>query len=133
MATTKKLPGAPGGGTTANHTSIVDTISRWFKRADLPREGGASGLPRTCKGLFTHITQALNFDDTGPEERRVTKTIISDPVVDLRALPGCAKGISMGNLTGGMHMADLKTLAGGAQCARPGSPVEASQEEDARE
>ena len=30
-------------------------------------------------------------------------------------------------------MADLKTLAGGAQYARPGSPVEARQEEVARE
>ena len=50
----------------------------------MPHMGGASGLPRTCKGLFTHITQALNIDDTGPEERpeerRVTQAIIPDLV-----------------------------------------------------
>ena len=45
----------------------------------MPHMGGASRLTRTCKGLFTHITQALNFDDTGPEEQKVIKTIISDP------------------------------------------------------
>ena len=32
-----------------------------------------------------------------------------------------------------MHLADLKTVAGGAQYERPGSPVEAHQEEVARE
>ena len=40
------------------------------------------------------------------------QAIISDLVVDLRALPECAQDIAMGNLTGGRHMADLKTLAG---------------------
>ena len=50
-------------------------------------------------------------------------------VVDLRALPGCAQDIATGNLTGNMHLTDLKTLAGGTQYARPGSPVEARQEE----
>ena len=52
--------------------------------------GGVSGLPRTCKGMFTHITQALNIDDMGPEERRVTQATIPDLVVDLRVLPECA-------------------------------------------
>ena len=39
----------------------------------------------------------------------------------------------MGNLTGGRHMADLGTFAGDPQYTRPGSPVEARQEEVARE
>ena len=66
----------------------------------MPHMGGASGLPRKCKGLFTHITQALNIDDTGPKERKVTQATIPDLVLDLRALPGCALGIAMGDLTG---------------------------------
>ena len=54
-------------------------------------------------------------------------------MVDLRALPECAQDTAMGNLTGGRHKADLKTLAGGFKYARPGSPVEARLEEVARE
>ena len=121
-----------GGGTTANHYAALDRISRWPKGAGIPHMGGASELPRTYKGLFTHITQALNIDDTDPEERKVIQAIIPDLVVDLRALPEYAKDIAMGNLAGGRHIADLKTLAGGGHYARPGSPVEARQEEVAR-
>ena len=62
--------------------------------------GGTSELPRTCKGLFTRITQALNIDDTDPEERKVIEAIIPGLVVDLRTLPGCAQGTSTGNLRG---------------------------------
>ena len=91
--------------------------------------GGASGPPRTCKGLFTRITQALNIDDTGPAERKVTQAAIPGPVVDLRALPECAQYIATGSSTGEMHLADLMTLAGGTHYARPGNPVEARQEE----
>ena len=61
------------------------------------------------------------------------QAIIPDLVVDLRALPECALDIAAGNLAGNRHLADLKTLAGGDQYARPGSPVEARQEEVARE
>ena len=49
--------------------------------------GGACGLPRACKGLFTYITQALNPDDTDPEERKVIQATTPDLLVDLRALP----------------------------------------------
>lgn len=38
------------------------------ERAGIPHMGGASGPPRTCKGLFTLITQTLNIDGTDPEE-----------------------------------------------------------------
>ena len=76
-------------------------MSRWPKKAGMPHMGGASGLPRTCKGLFTHITQALNIDDTDPEERKVIQATTLGLVVDLRALPGCAQDIATGNLTGG--------------------------------
>ena len=62
-------------------------IARWPRKAGIPYMGRASGLPRTCKDLFTHITQALNIDDTDPEERKATQAIIPDFVVDLHALP----------------------------------------------
>ena len=84
--------------------------------------GGACGPPRMCKGpLFTYHTQALNPDDTGPEERKVIKAAISDLVVDLCVLPGCVEGISMGNLTGGRHMADAKALAACPSTHGPGA------------
>ena len=35
-------------------------------------------------GLFTHITQSINLDGTGPEEREVIQTAISDLVVPTR-------------------------------------------------
>lgn len=63
----------------------------------------------------------------------VIRAIAPDPVVDLRTLPGYAQEIPMGNLTGGRHMTDLGTLAGGPQYARPWGPVEARQEKVARE
>ena len=68
-----------------------------------PHMSGASGLPRTCKGLFTHITHALSIDDTDPEERKVIQAVIFDLVVDPHALPECAQDISLGNLTGEAH------------------------------
>jgi hypothetical protein len=48
---------------------------------------------------------------TRTSERKVIQAIIPGPVVDLRALPGCAQDTTMGNLTGGRHMADLETLS----------------------
>ena len=57
------------------------------------------------------------------------QAIIPDLVVGLCALHEFATG----DLTGDMHLADLRTMAGGGQYARPGSPVEARQEEVARE
>ena len=77
-------------GTTANHNAASGKIPQWPKRAGIPHMGGASGLSRTCKGLFTHITQALNIDDTDPEERKFIQAIIPGLVVDLRALSVCA-------------------------------------------
>ena len=89
--------------------------------------GEASGLPRTCEGLFTHITQAPDLDGTGPKEREVVHAAIPGLVVDLRMLPGCARGIAIGKLTGGRHITDANTSAGGPQHAQPGSPPEALQ------
>ena len=62
----------------------------------------------------------------GPEERKVTLATIPDLVVDLRALTEC---VAKGNLTDDRHMADAETTAPGPQYARPGSEVEARQEE----
>ena len=56
----KKLVGAEGGGTTANHNSFLNVISAWSRRARIPHRGGTSGTPRTCKGMFSAYTQALH-------------------------------------------------------------------------
>ena len=56
----KKLVGAEGGGTTANHNSFMNVISAWYHRAQIPHRGGTSGTPRTCKGMFSAYTQALH-------------------------------------------------------------------------
>ena len=53
----KKLRGAKGGGALANHNSIVDAISDWLLTAHIPHKGGVRGRPKTCKDMFTHITQ----------------------------------------------------------------------------
>jgi len=59
----KKLVGAEGGGTTANHNSFMNTISAWCRRAQIPHRGGTSGTPRTCKGMYSAYTQALRDRD----------------------------------------------------------------------
>ena len=53
-------------------------------------------------------------------------------MVDPHALAECVQDTAMGNLAGGRHMMGAKTLAPGPQYARPGSAVEAHQEEIAR-
>ena len=86
------------GGAIANHKPTVDTKSREFGRAGLPHKGGASRLPKTRKGLFTSITQALNLEDVDSEERKVTQTTTPDLVADLRALAGCVQDMAMGGV-----------------------------------
>jgi hypothetical protein len=66
--------------------------------------GGACGLPRTRKGLFTLITRALNLDGMGPEERKAIQATTHGLVVDLCALTGCVKDMAMGNLAGGRRI-----------------------------
>ena len=45
----KKLVGAEGGGTTANHNSFMNAISAWCRRAQIPQRGGTSGTPRIAR------------------------------------------------------------------------------------
>ena len=40
----KKLVGAEGGGTTANHNSFMNTISAWCRRAHIPLRGVRAAL-----------------------------------------------------------------------------------------
>ena len=68
----------------SNYSSFMDLMSQLLRWAGLPHEGGACGLSRTCKSLPTLIIQALNLDDMGPEERKVTQAIIPEFVVDGR-------------------------------------------------
>ena len=74
----KRLVGAEGGGTTANHSSLRSTISAWCRRAQIPHRGGTSGTPRTCKGLFSAYTQALHGRNLPAEDIRVLNKIIPD-------------------------------------------------------
>jgi len=53
---TKKLMGAEGGGTTANHNSFMNAISAWCHRALIPHGGATSANPRICKGMFSAYT-----------------------------------------------------------------------------
>jgi len=81
----KKLVGAEGGGTTANHNSFISTISAWCRRAQIPHRGGTSGTPRTCKGLFSAYTQALHGRNLPEVDIRVLNKIIPDLLFDLRS------------------------------------------------
>ena len=85
------------------------------------------------KNLHTPITEAPNFDDMGPEERKVTQPATPGLEMDPRALTGYVRDMAMENLVGGRHMADAETLAPSPQYVRPGSAAEARQEEAARE
>ena len=42
----KKLVGAEGGGTAANHSSFMNVISAWSRRARIPHRGGGRAAPR---------------------------------------------------------------------------------------
>ena len=66
----------------ANHNSIVDVISDWLFKVHIPHTGGVRGRPKTCKDMFTHITQLLNMDDLDPVEQRVLQKIIPNLVPD---------------------------------------------------
>ena len=49
--------GAEGGGTTANHSSFMSTISAWCRRAQIPHRGGTSGtrlLLNHARDLIIH-------------------------------------------------------------------------------
>ena len=52
--------GAGGGCTTANHSSLMNVISAWSRRARIPHWGArAASNPRTFKGMFSAYTQVL--------------------------------------------------------------------------
>ena len=60
----------------ANHNSFLNVISAWSRRARIPHQGGTSGTPRTCKGMFPAYTQALHALDLPEEDVRVLNKII---------------------------------------------------------
>jgi hypothetical protein len=76
----------------------VETISPCLRRADQPHKGGARGLPRTYKGLFTLIIKALDPDDRAPEDRNMLEAIIPGLVVDLCALAKAVENVGTGKL-----------------------------------
>ena len=116
------------------------TIVLWMRsptgsselRAHIPHKGGVRGRPKTCKGMFTHITQALNLEDLIPAEHRTLQKIICDLVPNFRSLPEDIEDISAGPLAGFKVMVDVKTLAcngsyqgpNATPVWRPGSPMQ---------
>ena len=124
----KKLRCATGGGFLTNHNGIVNVISDYLLKARIPHKGGSRGRPKTCKNMFTHVTQALNSDDLDPKDHRVLQKIICDLLPDFRALPEDVEGISTGPLAGHTHMLDVKTVAcGGNYQGANATPAEDRQ------
>ena len=109
-------------------------ISDYLLKAHIPHEGGVRGRPKTCKDMFTHITQALNSQDLNPEEHRVLQKIICDLLPDFRALPEDVEDISTGPLAGHTVMADVKTFAcNGKYQGTNATPAEDRQSQAAAE
>ena len=68
-ATSKKLVGAEGGGTTANHSSFMNVISAWSRRAQIPHRGGHERHPEVLQGLVVRSAYTQVLDDLNlPEE-----------------------------------------------------------------
>jgi len=124
----KKLVGAEGGGTTINHDSFVNVISRWLKRAGVPHRGGAAGNG-TCKNLFTHITQNLNDVGASESAYKVLQTIIPDLLVDARSVDATVEDASKALLAGEVSVVDVKTKAPNEDYHKKKSPVGAKQDE----
>jgi len=124
----KKLVGAEGGGTTGNHNGVVDVISTWLKRAGIPHKGGAQGRPRTCKDMFTLITQALNDVTLEEDDRRVLQSIICDILADARSVPARPEDCSHKTpLAGKVIMIDVKTKACNNDYHTDSAPTETRQ------
>ena len=121
--------GAEGGGTTINHDSFVNVISRWLKRARAPHRGGAAGNPGTCKNLFTHITQMPNDVGASESAYKVLQTIIPDLLVDARSVDATVEDASKAPLAGEVSVVDVKTKAPNDDYHKNKSPVGAKQDE----
>ena len=112
----------------------MDVISDWLLKVHIPHMGGVRGRLKTCKDMFTHITQLLNPEDLDPAEQRVLQKIIPDLVPDFRALPETFEDIDMGPLAGFRPMVDVKTLAcNGSYQGSNVNPVETRQSRAAAE
>ena len=129
----KKLVGAEGGGTTANHNSFMNVISAWCRRAQIPHRGGTSGTPRTCKGLFSAYTQALHDLDLPEEDIRVLNKIIPDFLFDLQGAGEAFEDMKQMGLSGEQPLGEAKTKAPNSDYHKDEPPVAARQAEVARD
>ena len=120
----KKLVGATGGGTLANHNATVDCMSMWLERGKIPHLGGCRGKPTTCKGLFTHVTQELNGGEIGEEDYKVLQKVIPDMLIDARSVSPKVENASKSHLAGEQIILEHKTKALNADFYKEGSPVE---------
>ena len=129
----KKLVGAEGGGTTANHNSFTNVISAWCRRAQIPHRGGTSGTPRTCKGLFSAFTQALHDLNLPEEDIRVLNKIIPDLHFDLQGAGEAFEDMKQMGLSGAQPLGEVKTKAPNSDYHKLEPPVAARQAQVARD
>jgi hypothetical protein len=117
----KKLKGAKNGGTTRNHNSFVDCISNQLFGAALPHKGGNKGKPRSCKGLFTHISLQLDASDEADAKSKyeVLEKIIPDIVLDGRFVSSSIGG----NFVNRESILDVKTKSCDAKYPAAASEV----------
>ena len=112
-STIKKLVGAEGGGTTANHSSFMNSISAWCRRARIPHRGGTSGTPRTCKGkgIFSAYTQALRDRDLPDEGIRVLNKATPGLLFELRSVGEAFEDMKQIGHSGASPLGEVKTKA----------------------
>ena len=107
----KKLVGTEGEGTAANHNSFMNAISAWCRRAQIPHRGGTSGIPRTCKDMFSAYTQALRDRDLPEEDIRVLNKTIPDLLFDLRSAGEAFEVMKQFGLSGATPLGEVKAMA----------------------
>ena len=63
----KTVTGVKYGGTRQLHDLLVNLLSKWLHRENIPHMGGVGGFKRTCKGLFTEFANQLpKLDPNNP-------------------------------------------------------------------
>ena len=112
---------------------MVDIISSFCRRGRIPHKGGFNGRPRSCKGMFTLITQGLNDENLSFEDRKVLQSIIPDILIDCRSLPPDIQGMKTGSLAGKVAIVDLKTLACNDRYEQQQNPAEIRQTQEAKD
>ena len=99
--------GAEGEGTTANRNSLMNVISAWCRRAQIPPGGGTSGTPRTYK---KDMFPACDLD-LPEEDIWVLSKIIPDFLFYLQGAGKPFKDMKQMGLNGAQPLGEVKTKA----------------------